>query len=293
MKKNKNLTVYDLIIEYMITKIELGYEPSYTMDEFDSFLEFLDGRLEVDGVSLDRKEMLDNFYGKMYERYWCYFDENNKKICVPHIKRVNDNLLVATNRLGKHDIYTTNICKMNRKNRENIKKYMEYFLYGMEKRRINTDVELSYENIELAKLMTAKLIYIIIRNYQINLVHQSLFNIERRILHAGLNDVITNKMLEKEMIDFYRVVYIRIACLLEEDPELIITNKKDICLGYSNYMSIMKDYGKFICLCENNAFEIDTTDDREILDNRSILSTKINENDVKTLKKILDNKSRK
>lgn len=290
MKNNVWLSTSDLFVEYMITKMELGYEPKYTMEEFESFLQYLSIYVDIDGIDNSREDMLYDFYTKMYEYHWMYFDDNNRKIFVPHIKLEDNDVLVATNRLGRHDRYTTNIPKMKRTDRKKIKKYIEYFLCTYEKRKIDMDAVVSEENIHLAKIMTVKLIYNIVRNYNISLVHQRLFNMNFSEMNRTMPDENIVSLPGKDLVDFYFVVYQRIAYLLSKDNELMISNDKEFCLGYSNYRCIMEGYEQYISLCENNLFVLDVHTDQEKLDIDVPLEVRIYENDVKKLVRMLDSK---
>lgn len=298
MKKNNiendiKLTINDLLIGYMITKIELGYEPMYTMDEFEVFFELVSGRLNIEGKLDDRKVVLDNFYNQMYEYYWIYMD-GEKRIETPHINRIGDDLLVANNRLGRHDIYTTNICKIKKKERDRLKKYMKYFLYGQKKRKINTEITPTDKNIELAKETIIKLIYIIIKNYYTNLMDERLFNIDASaICGFAVEDELPFEIIERDLIDFYVTGVKRIACLLEQNPELVISNDENFCIPYANYKFIMKYYGNFVCLSRDSIFTIDTKNEEIVFNNSCEPIAQLYMNDVKKLVRTIDTKYKK
>lgn len=289
------LTINDLLIEYMITKIELGYDPKYTMDEFESFLNFINGRLNIafDQDKYNRKTVLDNFYNKMYEYYWSYVD-GQEKINTPHIKRVDDNLLVATDRLGRHDRCATNLCKLNKKESNNLKKNIKHFLSGQKKRGINTSKVPSEESMVIAKEMIIKLIYIMLQNYYENLIEERLALIETRDIYYFVPYEVSDIMIERELTDFYLDGVKRLAYLLDENPDLIISNDENYCLSYANYNYVTKYYGSLLFIPFNKHFVIDSRQEQIIINNNKC--EQISQscmNDVKKLVKKIDGKYQK
>ena len=56
INKEHKLTVDDLIVEYMICKIENNYEPNIFASEFMTFLKYFEEKMEVEDVIYDGGE---------------------------------------------------------------------------------------------------------------------------------------------------------------------------------------------------------------------------------------------
>ena len=64
------LTVDDLIVEYMMYKVQNGYEPSCTSDEFVNFLLFFETKKSVYDSLYDGKELFNRFMERKIEHDW-------------------------------------------------------------------------------------------------------------------------------------------------------------------------------------------------------------------------------
>ena len=66
----RNLTVDDLIVEYMMYKVQNGYEPSFTSNEFVNFLLFFETKKSVYDSLYDGKELFKRFMERKSEQDW-------------------------------------------------------------------------------------------------------------------------------------------------------------------------------------------------------------------------------
>ena len=60
--KRLSVSVDDLIVEYMILKVQLGYKSSYTIDEFKLFIDYFSQFVDVYDVISDFDKLFDRFF---------------------------------------------------------------------------------------------------------------------------------------------------------------------------------------------------------------------------------------
>ena len=64
------LTVDDLIVEYMMYKVENGYEPSFTTGEFINFLLYFESKMTVYDTLYDGEKLFNRFFERKNEQDW-------------------------------------------------------------------------------------------------------------------------------------------------------------------------------------------------------------------------------
>lgn len=84
------LTVDDLIVEYMMYKVRNGYEPSFLISEFISFLYFFESKMPVEDSLYDNDKLFQRFFERKLERDWARTVSwsTDKKEIVPHMEMV-------------------------------------------------------------------------------------------------------------------------------------------------------------------------------------------------------------
>ena len=74
-----NLTVDDLIVEYMMYKVKNGYEPQFLTSEFMKFLRFFEKKMPIQDVLYEKEKLFQRFLkeklkmiGKQNRIWICY-----------------------------------------------------------------------------------------------------------------------------------------------------------------------------------------------------------------------------
>ena len=130
--KNKRLsvTVDDLIVEYMILKVQTGYKSSYTIDEFKLFLDYFSQFVDVYDIISDFDILFDRFFERKKSDWMItsgIYHSNMNQIYMPHIEKQAD-MLVATNKLSDYDQSILNIRYMSKQEQDYIRNIIIDFL---------------------------------------------------------------------------------------------------------------------------------------------------------------------
>ena len=71
MTNPKNeLTVDDLIVEYMMYKVKNDYEPQFLTSEFMDFLNYFERRMEVQDTLYENEKLFQRFFERKKESDW-------------------------------------------------------------------------------------------------------------------------------------------------------------------------------------------------------------------------------
>ena len=100
-----DLTIDDLIVEYMMYKIKNGYEPSYTINEFIDFVHFFESKFDVKDSLYDGKKLFDRFFERKSKNDW--FSKPHMDMI--YSKSDKDYIIKANEKLSCYDesvIYT-------------------------------------------------------------------------------------------------------------------------------------------------------------------------------------------
>lgn len=310
--KERVLTVDDLIVEYMIMKVQLGYKPSYSLEEFISFLEYFEQRLDVQDVLYDQERLFERFFERKKDdwsiqigsRFVGGYKVGEEMIFFPHIEKRGD-VLYATNKLSDYDYGSLNIKYMSRKEQEYIKKIISDFLERMSKRKIDVNIAICNEEKELGEVIAALFVSSIWDEYVKERIREHQWpyqcrEIEEYLLNIDLAKIIKLPSIRSELLSFYKDVSKRIAVLLHNDSRLEINNIDNPYLPYSNYMSIMDGYSHLLSVCKNCFYCVSIYDnvficnsDRTNKYSDSVI-TKLNDKNakmlVRKLNKSIDNK---
>lgn len=301
INKDYRLTIDDLIVEYMILKIKMGYESSYTIDEFMNFILYFEKYKEIDDVIYDGDKLFDRFFERKKED-WSFNDISlyfSKKKYVPHIIRIDDRI-VATNELSSYDYSLLNIYFMSVNEqvfiREAINKYLRQFF----KREINMDINVSNKNIEIGECIAAKFISSLWREYVYKYVELKKWpsqckDINDYLFNVDLANIIKLPSIRDDVLSFYKNVSKVISVMIENDSSLEIKNSDNIYLPYANYEYIFRGYNDlFDRFCKECYFEVIVNKNLYIEncfcfdDYRRRVRSSIDDIDTKRLVKILN-----
>ncbi len=102
------LTVDDLIVEYMLYKVNNGYEPQFLISEFINFLYFFESKMPVQDSLYDGEKLFQRFFEREEKSDdWLEWTTDEEKF-IPHMdmiysKEDNDYIIKANYHLNSHD----------------------------------------------------------------------------------------------------------------------------------------------------------------------------------------------
>jgi len=258
------LTVDDLIVEYMMYKICNGYEPSFLIGEFMSFLEFFEKRLPVSDVLYNGKSLFDRFFERKNEHDWSRTINwnTNKKEYNPHMEmeyseKNNDYIIKANYGFSCFDSSIINTYFMDKNEVEGVRVIIGEFLIGFPKRKIDGLRSVNEEDLLISKYITAEIIDIIWNNYINSKIKNGNWprqctDINKYLFNFYLENIINIKSIKKELLEIYKVISRRIALLYKEDRNLKIRSNDNFTLANSNYNILIKDYEKIFNMTFGN-----------------------------------------
>lgn len=106
-----NLTVDDLIVEYMVYKVKFGYEPQFLTSEFMSFLHFFTSNMPVQDLLYDNEKLFQRFFERKIKYAWCAWEP--KELFLPHMEMIyskedDDYIIKANYKLSEYDMSCIN-----------------------------------------------------------------------------------------------------------------------------------------------------------------------------------------
>ena len=236
------LTVDDLIIEYMICKIENGYEPSFTAGEFINFLLHFESKMTVYDTLYDGDKLLGRFFERKNKDDWS----------IPHMEMVysskdTSNLVKANYRLSCFDRSIINTYFMDKKEVQKIRNIILEWLSNYPKRKLNENREVENIYLIMGKYLSAEIIDIIWKDYIKSKVEVGQWpyqctDIDRYLLEVDLAEIIGLKSIKKELLELYEVLSKRISILFNEDEKLKISSYDNAYMSYANYKLLINGY---------------------------------------------------
>ena len=263
INKEYRLTIDDLIVEYMILKVRLGYESSYLIDEFMNFILYFEKYKTIDDVIYDGDKLFDSFFERKMND-WNFNDLSlyfSKKKYVPHMIRDNDRI-IATNELSSYDYSLLNIYFMSVNEQNYIRNIIINYLNRCSKRNIDTNINIGARNIELGECIAAKFIISLWREYVYKYVELKRWpiqciDINDYLFNVDLAKIIKIPSIKGDVLSFYKDVSKIIGVMIENDSSLEIKNSDNIYLPYANYEYIFKGYNDlFDRFCKECYFEV-------------------------------------
>jgi len=247
------LTVDDLIVEYMISKLKLGYEPSYTTEEFITFLYYFESKSKenVYDALYDNQRLFDRFFHRK-KQDWQF---------EPHMKKVDKNLIFPTYKFSDYDRSVINTYFMPKNRQEEIRKVITDYLSDMPKRKINCNEQFNDNNLKIGQKISAIIVNSIWNGYlkqnmKYNRWPEQCRDIEKYLLNLDLASIIELPSIRKEVLNFYYETSKKIAYLAQNDPNLKMNNYENPYLAYSNYKIVTQGYEKLLKKTDSS-FNID------------------------------------
>lgn len=258
------LTVDDLIVEYMMYKVNHGYEPKFTASEFMSFLYYFEDKKEVDDVLYDKGSLFKRFFDRKLENDWSTTDwSTNKKCPSPHMnmeysERDNDYIIAANYKFSDYDKSVINTYFMD----NGMSKYDDYmgtaweirniigdFLSDQPKRKIDESTEVSENELSVGKYIAAEIITQIWQSYIDKQVERKAWPIQCRdinqyLFEIDLQKIIGTRPIKEELLELYTVLSRKIAIMYHLDEDLKVSSKKRSYLARANYELLVQGYEK-------------------------------------------------
>ena len=301
INKEYRLTIDDLIVEYMILKIKLGYEHSYMIDEFMDFILYFEKYKNIDDVIYDGDKLFDRFFERKMND-WNFNDISlyfSKKKYVPHMIRIDD-LIVATNELSSYDYSLLNIYFMSVNEQNYIRNIIINYLNQCLKRKIDINTNVNDRNIEIGECIAAKFINSLWREYVYKYIELKKWpsqckDINDYLFNVDLANIIKLPSIRDDVLSFYKNVSKMISVMIENDSSLEIKDSDNIYLPYANYEYIFRGYNDlFDRFCKECYFEVIVNKNLYIEnccyfdDYRRRVRSSIDDIDTKRLVKILN-----
>jgi len=257
------LTVDDLIVEYMMYKVENGYEPSFTTGEFIKFLLYFESKMTVYDTLYDGEKLFNRFFERKNEQDWSRTVNWNtlEKEKNPHMDMIYSSedtsyLIKANYRLSDADKSIINTYFMDngmsrfehfKGETFKIRSIIGEWLSDYPKRTIDENIEVDSFFLIMGKYLTAEIINIIWKSYIEENIKQNRWpgqcrDIDKYLLEIDLAEIIELKSIKKELLDMYETVSKRIAILFKEDNKLKISSSKGSYLAHSNYKLLINGF---------------------------------------------------
>ena len=255
-----NLTVDDLIIEYMAEKLKQGYEPSVSLVEINDFINFFNNQKIADELTYDKNNLFINFL-KRKEEVWSIDTNDGEKIYSPHLVMDENGLIVPNNDFSDCDLRVINLHLTNYFERKYVNEIITKYLLNLPKRNINTQIKLSKEIVEISQYVTALIVNVIWNDYVNNYIKLGKWpnqckDINEFLLEMDLAEIIKMPSIREKLLNFYAVVSKRIACLIQKDLKIELSSESNKLLAYSNYLVAMNGFEKLLN-CKHNRISVD------------------------------------
>lgn len=232
-----NLTVDDLIIEYMVAKLENGYDSKISENEFKKFLEFFVVKMPYADIIIECSDLFKKFMERKSKRDWAK-KIGREQVFLPHFDirhddSNNDYILSTNYRFSRYDTSIINTYFMAKIETNAIRTLINDYLKGMPKMQIDMNSSYTKNDLIIGKYVTVNIISFIWDEYvkkQIDKHHwpEQCRDINKYLLSFDLATSIGLKSLKNELLELYKVVSERIAILYSMDKKL------EICSSLSN-----------------------------------------------------------
>ncbi len=248
-----NLTVDDLIVEYMIYKVNHGYEPQYLASEFMDFLKYFQTKMEVVDVLEDKAELFKRF---MERKTQCDWQPTDPHMVISYSNEDNDYKIAANYRLSCYDKSVINTYFMD----EGMSQFDDYkgtafkirniigeYLESQPKRIIDENTNIADFSLIVGKYLAAGIIEIIWTNHIKEQIEKREWpeqckDIDKYLFEIDLAEIIGLKSIKKELLDLYKVISKRIAILYQQDKNLQISNGSGSYLAMANYKLLINGF---------------------------------------------------
>lgn len=250
----RNLTVDDLIVEYMIAKVTNGYEPQFSASEFIDFLKFFETKMSVKDSLYDGKKLFERFFSRKEISDWSI----RPHMDIEYNPKDNEYLIRANYYLSAFDPSVLNTYYMDngmssyddyKGKAYEIRRVIKEYLSTLPKRKINESTIIEEQNLLIGKHIAALVITDIWKSHIEKLIKNYTWpsqcrDINKYLFEVDLGEIIGTESIKNDLIELYGILSRRVAILYQEDKNLKIESKPGMYLAYANYELLIKD-------CEN------------------------------------------
>lgn len=252
------LTVDDLIVEYMICKIEKGYEPQFTTAEFINFLYFFESKLKVQDVLYENEKLFNRFFERKYDWDWSKTINYNtmKKEINPHMEMVyseeeQDYIIKPNYKLSCFDRSIINTYFMNKNDVKKVRDIIGEWLSNYPKREIDESIQINDNELMMGKYVAAEIISNIWDSYINKEIKRNTWpkqckDINKYLFELDLAEIIGVKSIKNKLVELYKVLSKRIAILYHQDKNLKISSYTNVYLSRANFELLIKGYEDII-----------------------------------------------
>ena len=253
-----NITVDELIKEYVVYRAENDYKTKLTISEFMNFLEYFKKEMKVEDTLDDGLEMFTRFFAredKHRYNYSPYFDKvNNEKAKSNELAMIlefseedNDYVLRTGNYL--YSSYGASSWHVYW-NIEKARRIMGEYLINEPKRTLDDNGPYDTEGLEIGKYVSAKIVEDIWNELVDYYVENRQWpnacrDINKYLLEMDLAPIICIDSFRDRLLELYSVFSRRIAILYNQDKDLFISYSGSL-VGEQNYKLLINGFERLV-----------------------------------------------
>lgn len=258
------LTVDDLIVEYMMYKVRNGYEPQFFTSEFIDFLHFFENKMNVEDALYDGEELFKRFFDRKIDADWSITNWTNKeKIARPHMDmeyndKYHDYVVKANYMLSEYDRSVINTYFMDYGSSRyedykgtpgKIRNVIGEYLSNQSKRSIDKSIEIEEKDLLIGKYLSAEIVIqiwdsFIQKQIQSRSYPRQCQDIFQYLFDIDLCKIIGIKSIKEELIEVYNTLSKKIAKLYHLDRNLKVNSYENGYLARANYDLLIQGYEK-------------------------------------------------
>lgn len=253
---NYELTVDDLIVEYMAYKVKNGYEPEFTVSEFKSFLDFFQSKMEVKDVIDDNERLFKRFFVRKNKNDWHmgdFFETVGRELHMEMIysEEEKNYVIKAGYSFSDYDMSVINTYFMDKGKTAKTRSIIDEFLSSQSKRTIDESMKIEEKDLMIGKCFSAQIITQIWLSHISEQVEYQMWpkqctDINKYLFDIDLAQIIGVKSIKNELIELYDVMSKRIAILYKQDKGLKVTSYHGSYLANANYELLIQGYEDII-----------------------------------------------
>lgn len=239
------LTVDDLIVEYMMYKVQNGYEPKILTSEFISFLYFFESKMPVQDSLYESEKLFQRFFDRKGINDWSIIKNwnNDEKDIKPHMEmeysqEANDYIISANYKLSDYDKSIINTYFMDngmskfddfKGTGAKIRTIIGEYLSSQPKRKIDISTEIDEKDLMLGKYLSAEIIAQIWHSYISKQLEHQMWpkqcnDINKYLFKIDLAEIIGIPSIKNKLLELYNVFSKRIAILYHQDRNLNVSS---------------------------------------------------------------------
>lgn len=256
--KKIELTADALICEYMIYKVQNGYEPGFTTDEFITFLKYFNTQIPVDIPTYDGEELFKGFFKRKEPDWETYLD--GTYIFLPHMdmefsRKIDDYYISANYRLDYDDCIRANYRPdydiIPESEIANIRTIIGEYLSKFPKRKVKFSKNVDQKALEIGKTIAAEFVLDIWKSYVEEMIAdekwpQQCKDIESYLFKADLASIIGVKSIKEDLLKFYITLSRRVSYLYQQNPKTQVSTSERFYLAYANYKFLVRGYESLV-----------------------------------------------